>query len=135
MSIAVSLGALGNFALYFISGTGLIAAFMFIYTWLTPWNELSLIRANNGAAAMSFSGALLGFILPLASAIVHSVAFVDMIIWGLIALVVQVLVFLAERLLDSDLKRRIEAGEVAAGAKLGVLALGFGILNAACMSY
>ena len=135
MSVALSLGTLGSFALYLGSAVVLTGVFIAIYTWLTPWNEFALIRAGNNAAAISFSGALLGFILPLSSAIAHSVGFSDMLIWGVVAMVVQILVFLAERLQDGDLKRRIEAGEVAPAVKLGVLALGVGILNAACMSY
>jgi len=135
MTIATSLGTLGSFVLYFVAAIGLTAVFAFVYTWLTPWNEFALMRASNNAALLSFSGALLGFILPLASVIVHSHSIVDMLVWGVVALIVQVLVFVVERLLDTDLKRRIEAGETAAGGKLGVLALGAGILNAACMSY
>jgi len=135
MTIAMQLSTLGNFVLYFVSATVLVGIFALIYTRLTPWHEIPLIRAGNNAAAISFSGALLGFILPLSSAIAHSVAFIDMIVWGIVALVVQLLVFLGVKLIDSDLKRRIEGGETAAAAKLGVLALGFGILNAACMTY
>lgn len=135
MSIATSLGTLGSFLLYFVAAIGLTGVFVFVYTWLTPWNEFALLRSGNNAALLSFSGALLGFILPLASVIVHSHNVIDMLVWGVVALIVQILVFLVERLLDNDLKRRIEAGETAAAGKLGVLALGAGILNAACMSY
>ena len=135
MTIATSLGTLGSFLLYFVAAIALTGVFTLIYTWLTPWNEFALIRSNNNAALVSFSGALLGFILPLASVIVHSHSIVDMLVWGVVAMVVQILVFLVERLLDNDLKRRIEAGETAAAGKLGVLALGAGILNAACLSY
>ena len=135
MSIATSLGTLGRFLLYFVAAIGLTGVFVFVYTWLTPWNEFALIRSGNNAALLSFSGARLGFILPLASVIVHSHNVLDMLVWGVVALIVQILVFLVERLLDNDLKRRIEAGETAAAGKLGVLALGAGILNAACMSY
>jgi len=135
MTIALQLSTLGNFVMYFVSAVVLVGIFAFIYSRLTPWHEIALIRAGNNAAAISFGGALLGFILPLSSAIAHSVAFLDMIVWGVVALIVQLLVFLGSRLFDADLKRRIEAGETAAAAKLGVLALGFGILNAACMSY
>ena len=135
MAIAMQLKTLGNFLLYFGSAAVLVGIFLLIYTRLTPWHEFALIRSGSNAAAVSLAGALLGFILPLSSAIAHSVAFVDMLVWGVIALVVQIVVFLVVRVVEPDLKRRIEAGEVAAAAKLGVFALGFGILNAACMTY
>ena len=48
---------------------------------------------------------------------------------------VQILVFLLARLLDGDLKRRLEAGEIATAGKLATMALAVGILNAACMTY
>lgn len=135
MTIGLQLSTLGNFFIYFVSASVLVGIFAFVYARLTPWHEVALIRAGNNAAAISFGGALLGFILPLSSAIAHSVAFLDMIVWGVVALVVQLLVFLGAKLLDGDLKRRIEGGETAAATKLGVLALGFGIVNAACMTY
>jgi putative membrane protein len=135
MAIAMQLKTFGNFLLYFLSASALVGVFLLIYTRLTPWHEFALIRTGSNAAAISLSGAVLGFILPLSSAIAHSVAFLDMLIWGMVAMAVQIAVFLVVRFVDSDLKRRIEAGETAAAAKLGMLALGFGILNAACMTY
>ena len=38
----------------------------FIYSKITPWNELDLIMEGNTAAAVSFSGAILGIAIPLA---------------------------------------------------------------------
>ena len=35
----------------------------FIYSKITPWNELDLIMEGNTAAAVSFSGAILGLSL------------------------------------------------------------------------
>jgi putative membrane protein len=135
MVIAMQLKTVGSFLLYFVSASVLVGIFLLIYTRLTPWHEFALIRSGNNAAAISLSGAMLGFILPLSSAIAHSVAFADMLVWGVVAMVVQILVFLVMRVIEPDLKRRIEAGEAAAAGKLGVFALGFGILNAACMTY
>ena len=133
--IATHLSTLGSFAAFFLAALALMALFVLVYTWLTPWDEFSLIRAGNNAAALSFAGALLGFVLPLSSAIAHSAGLLDMVVWGVVALIVQVLAFLLARLLDADLRRRIEAGETATAGKLGVLALSVGILNAACMTY
>jgi putative membrane protein len=135
MNVAMLLGALGHFILYFVGAVVLTGLFILIYSRVTPWDEFALIRNGSNAAAISFAGALIGFILPLASAIAHSVGYLDMIVWGIVALVVQLLAFLMARVLDRDLKRRIEAGETAAATKLGALALGSGVLNAACMTY
>ena len=136
MAIGLQLTTLGNFLAYFVAAVVLTGVFLLVYIRLTPWDEFALIRSGSNAAAISLSGALLGFVLPLSSAIAHSVGFIDMLVWGVVALVVQCVVFLVEqRIFDRDLKRRIEAGETAAAVKLGVMSLAFGILNAACMSY
>ena len=106
-----------------------------VYVLMTPHREIALIREGNPAAAASLSGAILGFVLPLASAIAHSVGLLDMAVWGSIALVVQLLVYFAARLLLPDLARDIPAGKVATGVFLGALSLAIGVLNAACMTY
>ncbi len=130
-----SLAGLPSFLAYFATAIGLLALFLLAYLFVTPYREIALIRAGNAAAAASLSGVILGFVLPLASAIAHSVGLLDMTVWGLVALVVQLLVYLAARLLLPDLVRDIPAGRIASGVLLGALSLAVGILNAACMTY
>jgi putative membrane protein len=130
-----SLAGLSSFLLYFATAIGLLLLFLLAYIFITPYREIALIRAGNVAAAASLSGAILGFVLPLASAITHSVSLLDMAIWGLTALIVQLLVYGVGRLLLPDLARDIPAGQIATGVFLGALSLAIGILNAACMSY
>jgi len=130
-----SLAGLPAFLSYFAAAIGLLALFLLIYVLMTPYREITLIRQGNTAAAASLSGAVLGFVLPLASAIAHSVGLADMAIWGLVALIIQLLVYLAARLLLPDLARDVPAGKVATGVFLGALSLAIGMLNAACMTY
>jgi putative membrane protein len=135
MNITASLAGLPAFLAYFGLAIGLLLAYGVIYVQLTPHREFALIRANGGAAALAFGGSLLGFCLPLHSAISHSVGWIDCLVWGAIALVVQLLAFLALRLLIGDLPRRIEANETAAGIFVAMVSIGVGLLNAASMSY
>lgn len=130
-----SIGGLPAFLLYLVSSLALLAAFIFIYIWITPYHELALIREGNVAAAASLSGTILGFVVPLAHSVAQSVNLADMAIWGLIALVVQLLVFFAVTRIVPGLARDIPAGKIAPGVLLGALSLGTGILNAACMTY
>lgn len=130
-----SLAGLPSFLFYFATAIGLLLLFLAAYILITPYREIALIREGNLAAAASLGGAILGFVLPLASAIAHSVGLLDMAVWGLIALVVQLLAYGAGRLLLPDLARAIPAGQVATGVFLGALSLAVGILNAACMTY
>lgn len=133
--LSQSLAGLPAFLSYFATAIGLLLLFLAAYVFITPYREITLIREGNTAAAASLGGALLGFVLPLASAIAHSVSLIDMAIWGLIALVIQLLVYLGARLLLPGLERAIPTGQVATGVFLGALSLAIGILNAACMSY
>jgi putative membrane protein len=133
--ILASLNGLPAFLLYFVSAMVLIGAFAFIYQKVTPHDEIALIRANVAAAAISFSLSILGFAIPLASAIAHSVSLLDMLVWGVIALIVQLGVYFTVRLLFPDISKHIADGEISAGLALGMTSLSAGLINAACMTY
>jgi putative membrane protein len=130
-----SFAGFDDFLVYLAVSLVLLALFIAIYIRITPYRELALIREGNMAASFSLSGALLGFIVPLASAVQHSVSLADMAIWGLIALAVQVAAFVAVKLLIPSITRDIPAGNGAQGFFLGSLSLGVGLLSAACMSF
>lgn len=130
-----SLSGLPAFLIYFGVAVVLLLVFTLVYTWVTPHNELELIRANNASAAIAFGGAVIGFALPLSSAISNSLSLLDCAIWGLVALVVQVLTFVALRILLKQLPERIAQGEIAVGIFAAASAIAVGILNAACMTY
>jgi putative membrane protein len=123
------------FVLYFASGVTLTGLFLAIYLRLTPYAEMALIRAGNRAAATSLSGALLGYVIALASAIAHSVSLRDMLSWGVAALLVQAVTYLLARMVFRDLAAAIERGEVSAGILVAAMSVAAGILNAASMSY
>ena len=135
LTIAESLSGLGSFIAYFGIAVALLTFFCLIYGWVTPYPEFKLIREGKVAPAISFGGALLGFVIPLASVISHSVALLDMIVWALVALTIQVLVFIGLRLFIGDLAREIADDRPAPAILLAVLSLAAGILNAACMTY
>ncbi len=132
--IKLSLSGFDEFLAYFGLSLGFVAAFLAIYVRITPYREIALIRSGNTAAAVSLSGSLIGFVLPLASAIVHSVNAWDMALWAAIALVVQLLVYFAVRVLVPDVGRQIPDGKIAAGIFLGATSVAAGIINAACMT-
>jgi putative membrane protein len=134
-SVAASIGGLPDFLMYLGAALILTVIYAVLYGVVTAHNELKLIRENNVAAAVAFGGSLLGFVLPLSSAIQNSVSLGDCVIWGVIALVVQVLAYLLLRLCVDGLSRRIEEGQIAAGVWLGAGSLAAGMINAACMTY
>ena len=130
-----SLKGLDNFLIYFSAALVMLTAFIAVYVRITPYHDIELIRNGNVAAAASLSGAVLGFALPLASAIKFSASFVDMLMWGAIALIGQIIGYGAVRLMVPHLAKDIPEGKVAPGVFLGAISLAIGILNAVCMAY
>ncbi len=130
-----SFAGFDDFLVYLAISLALTAMFVAVYVRATPHREFALIREGNLAAAFSLSGSLLGFIVPLTAAVRYSVSVVDMAIWGLIALVVQVSAFLAVKAMIPTLSQDIASGKSAQGFFLGSLSLGVGLINGACMSY
>ena len=126
--------AFPNFLRYIVVSFALAGLFLWIYVLITPWREFSLIRGGNSSAAVALIGALLGFCLPLANTIAHSVSLTDLVLWSLVALVVQVGVHVAMRLLLPHLQQSIEANEMAAGVTAGGFSVCFGLINAACLT-
>lgn len=123
-----------EFLVYLGLALVLLGLFMAIYIRITPYREIALIREGNMAASFSLSGSMLGFIIPLAAAVRFSVGLVDMALWGLVALVVQLLAFVAVKLMIPNLTRDIPENKTAQGFFLGTWSLGVGLLNAACMT-
>lgn len=124
-----------DFIAYFIVAIGLFGVFVRVYTWLTPHDEMELVLDNNTAAAVALSGALIGFALPLASAVTHSVTLLDCVIWGAIALAMQALTFLVLRVALPRLPERIVRGDMAAAVLIAGVSIAIGLLNAASMTY
>lgn len=129
------LASLGNFVLYFGVGAVLLFCFQFLYMAVTPYRETELIKAGNVAAATAYVGAVIGFVLPLGSALAHSVSLVDFAIWGIVAGAVQVLVYLVMRRFYRQIADHIVEGKMAPAVKLAGMSLAVGILNAASMTY
>jgi putative membrane protein len=91
--ILQSLAGLPAFLVYFCTSLFAVVAYLFVYTRVTVHNEFQLIRDNDPAAAIALGLSLLGFVLPVVSAIAHAANVVDCLIWSAIALIVQIVVF------------------------------------------
>ena len=119
---------------YMLAGVAMTVAFGAVYLRITPAEELRLIKNGNLACALSFGGALVGFCVTLASSISHSVGFVDFILWGLGAAVIQILVYFAAVFMIKDANEELINNNVAVGALFGAVSVSIGLLNAACLS-
>ncbi len=74
--------SLSEFLIFFVVAAVLTILFVVIYTRVTRHDELALIKKNSTAAAVAFSGSLIGFALPLASTMINSDTVVEMVLWG-----------------------------------------------------
>ena len=123
---------------YFLmhSGTALamLVASVALYIAVTPFHELRLVRAGNAAAAVALAGASLGLAIPLAFCLAASVNVVDILVWGSVTLVMQLLAYLLAALLLGGFARRIEQGDLAAAIVLLGVQLSVAAINAAAIS-
>lgn len=127
-------GAL-NFGLAFLAAGGFALIFKAVYQWITPHNEGALIREGNIAAAIMLGGALIGYVLPLASALTQTRSLPEFVAWALLAGVIQIVTFwLVRRIVLRDLSARIERGEIASAVYMMMISIAVGLLNAACMT-
>lgn len=133
--MTASLSGLADFLIFFSIAVALVALYLVLYTLATAHNEFALIRQNVISAAVALGLSLIGFALPLASAIVHAQNVLDCLVWGLVALAVQIVAYWLVRLLMPNLSERIASGEMAAALFLGAASLSAGIINAAAMTY
>jgi putative membrane protein len=129
-----SLAGIPAFLSYFCVSAVAVILYVLVYTRITPHDEFELITKNNRAAALAFGLSLLGFALPVASAVAHAANIIDCMIWSVIALVVQIIAYYVARIPVSDLSKKIGAGELAAGMWLGLASLTAGLLSAASMT-
>jgi putative membrane protein len=114
--------------------TGLFIAGLAIYIWLTPYREVKLIREGNIAAAITLTGQMAALAIPLGSMLAHSVNLADILLWGVVAVLLQLIAFAAVAILVRHLPKAIERGEIASALVLAAAQIVAGVFNAAAMS-
>ncbi len=91
-----------------------------IYILLTPWKELALVRGGNGAAGLALAGAIAGLAIPIASCLASSLTLIDLLLWGTVALLLQLLTYRIIDMILRDIPKRIQNDE--AGAAIVLIA-------------
>lgn len=127
-----------GFLSFFFTALVLVIVFLYLYAVVTPYDDYKLIfEDNNIAAALGFGGAIIGVSIPLYSALVHSVSYLDFAIWGGVAILIQLIfAFIVTRLGGKySFKTKISDGVVAVGILMAFLSISIGLLNAGSMSY
>jgi putative membrane protein len=136
-----------NFLIYLGVTVPLMGLGILFFNLTTPYNEFRLIRdgadlgdpskvAASKAAAHDLGGKIIGQALVLASAVYHSVSIVDLIIWGLLGIAFQIIVFyLFELLTPFKVVAEIPKGNVSVGVFSFCLSAASGLLMASLISY
>lgn len=119
--------------LHLLVAFALLAAGFILYMWMTPFEDIRLVREGNVAAATALGGLLLGLGIPLAGALAGSVSVWDLLAWGIVTIVIQMAIFKVIDLVLRDLARRIEAGEMAAAVLLAATKVSVGAITAAAL--
>ncbi len=91
-----------------------------IYVLLTPWKELALLKDGNGAAGLALAGAIVGLAIPIASCLAASLSLLDLLLWGTVALLLQLLTYRIIDMVLKDIPQRIQNDE--AGAAIVLIA-------------
>jgi len=133
--LALSASNIPAYLAYLGTLVALTALFTLVYKLVTPYRELELIRAGNKAAAFSLGGTVIGFSIALNTIAAGSGSLLDMAMWGVIALVCQLLVFFVVARLLGDLRQGIEEDRMGYGVFLGAVSIAMGMLNAGALTY
>ncbi|APA70760.1 MULTISPECIES: DUF350 domain-containing protein [unclassified Janthinobacterium] len=123
-----------NYLIHLLLAAALLIVFFVIYTRVTPYNEVLLIRQGNQAAALSLGGAMLGFSATIASSLMHTADYQQFFAWAFGAMVVQLLAYVVTTRLLRMSKDQIESNNSAFGGLLAAISLSIGAINAACIS-
>jgi len=121
-------------ALHLVTTFGMLIVGMGVYIWITPYEDIKLVREGNTAAAVALGGAFLGLAIPLAGSLAGSASTIDILLWGLITIVVQLVCFKVVDLVLVGLPKRIANGEMAAAIFLAFVKVAAGAIVATAVT-
>jgi putative membrane protein len=136
-SLAAILDALGHglpmLIAQVVACAVLLAIGVAIYIKLTPFHEGEMVAGGNAAAGTMLAGAIVALAIPLAAMLATSGTLVDILVWGVVALVLQLLTLGVVALGMRNFRGMIEGGNVAAAITLAGAQIAVALLNAAAM--
>ena len=117
-----------DFIIQLAVALGLFVASLVVYVLMTPHKELALIRAGNPSAALAFGGVVVGLAIPLGSCLAYAFSVWDLVLWGVVTLLLQILAFRFADIFLRHLPRRIAEGDVAAAIFLMSIKIGLALI-------
>jgi putative membrane protein len=122
------------YLIFLVSALVLLGLFAVVYSKITAFDEMELIRAGNGAATLSYCGALVGFSLTLYSSIATHASYEMFLAWAAGAMVTQVVSYSIVARVIRGMNQAIHDNNMAMGGLMGGISLSVGIINAACLT-
>jgi putative membrane protein len=135
-----------NFLTYLVVAIPLLLIGIKIFMLQTPYNEMKMIQEAAScdktekdeagiAIAHDLGGKIVGQALVMASAVFHSVSIGDLIIWGIVGIIFQVLVYYAfAKLTTFKVSDELIKGNIAVGIFSSRLSFATGLILAALIS-
>ena len=128
------LSGLPYLVLHLVVTLAMLAVGAWLYEKITPIREVDLIKSGNVAAAVSYSGALLGLAIPLAVCMAASISVIDIVVWGVVALILQLAVVRLVEAILGGLWDRIAANQIGPAILVAAVKLSVAVINAAAVS-
>ena len=112
---------------------GLLLVGCVLHVLLTPMKEMRLIKEGNVSAGISVAAVIVGLAIPMAACLATAATIYDILIWGAVAILLQLLAFRVADLLLRDLPKRIERDEIGAALVLAGVKLAAAMVMAAAL--
>jgi putative membrane protein len=111
----------------------LLVAGCIVHVLMTPMKEMKLIREGNVSAGISVSAVIVGLGIPMAACLATATSIYDILIWGVVAILLQLLAFRVVDLILRELPRRIERDEIGAALVLAAVKIAAAMVMAAAL--
>jgi putative membrane protein len=132
-ALAAFVSGFPAYLLHVFVATVLVVASTTVYVLLSPYKEVELMRKGNGSAGLTFAGVILGLSIPMAASLASAHSLFDLAIWGIVALLMQLVAFRVVDLLLPNLAKRIENEEAGAAIVTVAVKIACGLILAAGM--
>lgn len=112
---------------------GLLITGCIVHVLLTPMKEMKLIREGNISAGISVAAVIVGLAIPMSACLETATSVYDLLIWGVVAILLQLLAFRVADLVLHDLPKRIERDETGAALVLAGVKIAAAMVMAAAL--
>lgn len=123
----ITLASIAGFLIYALSSISLLALFTYVYSLVTPYNEVTEMKKGNTAPSIAMGGAMLGYTVSLIVLSYIGINYADFLLWAIFSGVVQIGLF---KLLYKVIPMDIEQNNCAIATFYAVAAFCIGLITA-----